>query len=557
MNTEGIGELIQACEWAPSQFFIFSANVFDPLIYYSHFTALLLSLAFGLFVFIKNRTNIAAKLLVWVLVFLSIWLIGDLILWATEYSQITLFSWSVINLAEPFVYALSLYFVYAFIDKKDISFGTKLLIFLPLLPTILLTPTRVAMLGYDLANCDRDAIEGALVYYGYFLEVLYLLWIVILGFARHAKATLREQKQQILLVCVGIVLFLLSFAFGNIIGSLFGDLDFFGDYSWTIGQYGLFGVPVFIGLLSYLIVRFRAFNIGLIAVQALIGALFILLASEFAFVTTDLNRILVSITLILTIVLGYMLIKSVQREIKQREHIELLAKDLSAANERQVALIHFITHQIKGFVTKSRNAMAGILDGDYGQAPETMKPLVQQVFESDTQGVSTIQEILNASNIKSGKVTYTMQPFDLKGLIEEVVGTLKSNAEKKGLALNANLGEALTVTGDRAQLINAYKNIVDNSIKYTPKGSVTVSLEKKDGKALFTVTDTGVGISDEDKKNLFTEGGHGKESTKVNVDSTGFGLYIVKNIIEAHKGRVWAESDGPNKGSRFYIELPA
>jgi signal transduction histidine kinase len=82
-------------------------------------------------------------------------------------------------------------------------------------------------------------------------------------------------------------------------------------------------------------------------------------------------------------------------------------------------------------------------------------------------------------------------------------------------------------------------------------------LDKLKGKAAFKVEDTGVGITKEDMACLFTEGGHGKESQKVNVESTGFGLYIVKSIIEAHKGKVWAESDGAGKGSRFIVELPA
>ena len=83
-----------------------------------------------------------------------------------------------------------------------------------------------------------------------------------------------------------------------------------------------------------------------------------------------------------------------------------------------------------------------------------------------------------------------------------------------------------------------------------------VSLKRGENKLVFEVTDTGVGISPEDMQHLFTEGGHGKDSTKVNVESTGFGLYIVKNIIEAHKGKVWAESEGCDKGSRFIVELP-
>ncbi len=69
--------------------------------------------------------------------------------------------------------------------------------------------------------------------------------------------------------------------------------------------------------------------------------------------------------------------------------------------------------------------------------------------------------------------------------------------------------------------------------------------------------DTGFGITAEDKKNLFTEGGRGKDSVKVNVDSTGYGLYSVKLIVDAHKGKVWAESEGEGKGSQFYVELDA
>ena len=68
--------------------------------------------------------------------------------------------------------------------------------------------------------------------------------------------------------------------------------------------------------------------------------------------------------------------------------------------------------------------------------------------------------------------------------------------------------------------------------------------------------DTGVGISPEDRSRLFIEGGKGKDSLKINVESTGFGLYIAKKIIEAHGGRIWVESEGPGTGSTFSVELP-
>ena len=73
----------------------------------------------------------------------------------------------------------------------------------------------------------------------------------------------------------------------------------------------------------------------------------------------------------------------------------------------------------------------------------------------------------------------------------------------------------------------------------------------------FEIQDTGVGISASDMQKLFTEGGHGEHSKEVNKDSTGFGLSIAKQIVDAHGGKVWAESAGPGTGSRFIVELPA
>ena len=137
-----------------------------------------------------------------------------------------------------------------------------------------------------------------------------------------------------------------------------------------------------------------------------------------------------------------------------------------------------------------------------------------------------------------------------------VISEKKERIEEKGLKLNTDIKEAeYKINGDAFWLKEVVNNLVENSMRYTKEGTIEISLEKKDTKILFTVKDTGVGITEEDKKKLFTEGGRGKESTKVNVDSTGYGLYTVKLVVDAHSGRVWAESDGPGKGSTFFLEL--
>lgn len=542
--------LIQLCEWDAAKYFIVSDNVFSNLIYYSHLLPLVASFALGFFLIANNWKSPAVRALFVSILLLGVWLFFDLILWATEKPEYTLFFWSIVNMVEPIIYAGLLLFIYYFIDNRPPNFWQLLVIVAVLLPTVILTPTHYALEGFDLTNCDREAVEGIMVYYGYIVEIFLTGWILLFGILRIFNKGYKKERGKIALITFASLFLLLSFATGNVIGSWFVD--------WTIGQYGLFGIPVFVGLLGYLIVKFGAFNIRLIGAQVLVASLFILVTGLLFIRTIEVVRIVTSVTLIFVLILGILLIRGVYREIEQRKHIEKLAKELEESNQRQVVLIHFITHQIKGFVSKSRNIFAMMLDGDYGAIPESLRAIAQEGLRSDTQGVETIQDILNASNIKSGKVTYDMQPFDLKALIDQIANTLRPNAESKGLSLNLNTGDApVTFAGDHAQLQNAFKNLVDNSIKYTPSGSVDVSLARSAGKLRFEIKDTGVGITPEDMKYLFTEGGHGKESTKVNVESTGFGLYIVKSIIEAHKGKVWAESEGAGKGSRFIVELPA
>jgi signal transduction histidine kinase len=250
-------------------------------------------------------------------------------------------------------------------------------------------------------------------------------------------------------------------------------------------------------------------------------------------------------------------VQSGKHEEKARIEIEKLAEELKTANEQQSVLIHFVTHQIKGFFTMSRNIFSLMLENTFGELNPGMKRMVQQGFDNTTKGVATVQEILNAANLKKGTVQMKMISFDARALVDEILADLNPRVVEKKLQLSTVLSSGpLVVVGDRFQLHEVYKNLVDNAIRYTPQGKITVTLEKQSNAVHFSVTDSGVGLSEDDKKRLFTEGGRGKDSLKVNVDSTGFGLFIAKGIVDAHKGHIWAESEGPGKGSTFAVELP-
>ncbi len=544
------------CNYFAEPLYLFYVSDLPGIIYYSHIPAIIIPLLVGIFVFLNDRKSLLNRLLLGICASFSLWIFFDLISWTNIHSDLILFSWSFFGPLQALISVLSIYFIYVFLEKKDVHVGLKL-IFLALVgATIVIAPTELSLHGFNITNCDAFGFENP-IFQAYYssLGALAMLWILGLLIWKYRKAE-PGMKKEIVLMGIGIELFLFSFYTVEFLGAYLTTIGFLPDSQLEV--YGYFGMIVFMVFIGIFLVRFKTFHASLIASQALVIALVILIASELTFTRNPTNLILIGVTLLLTIIVGFVLVRSVKREIEQRQRIELLAHDLETANKQQVALLRFITHQLKGFVTKSRNIFSMILEGDFGTTPQGMKDIVEEGFKSSTQGADTIQDILNAANIKSGKVAYANEPFDFKQLVDGIVAAQKPVAEAKGVAFTlSEPSEPIMLTGDRMQMENAIKNLVDNAVKYTPQGSIAATLSTDGTTIRFMTEDTGVGITPEDMRLLFTEGGHGAESQKVNVDSTGFGLYIVKNIIEAHGGKVWAESEGKGKGSRFIVELPA
>ena len=552
-----IQTFIEMCQWDTNKLLVFSDNVFDPLIYYSHLVPLILSLILAFFVFKTSYKLLISKVFFVTILLLSFWIFSDSILWATNNPKVTMFLWSLINMIEPIIYAGVLYFLYLFIDQADISFRKKLFLVILLLPTIFLTSTKFSLSGFNLTNCYRDAVEGPLIYYNYFIEALLIFWILFFTVKRFFSTKDKNSKRKILYVTLGSLGFLVAFAFGNVIGSLFDSYGVAGDYSWTVGQYGIFGVPVFLGFLTYMIVKFRAFNIKLIATQALVWGLVILIGSQFFFIKTQVNMVLNGFTFVASIIFGYFLIRSVKKEIEQKEKLAKLNLNLQLLIKQRESLVHLITHKVKGSFTRTKVLFAGMLDGTFGEISPEIKKRAGQGLEFDNAGIQTVDLVLDVANMQNGLIKYDMKNLDFKELVENTISEKRIPAEAKGLKLETELRDGnYNVAGDSIWLKEAINNLIDNSIKYTKEGKITVGLEKKNSNILFSIKDTGIGINEEDKKHLFTEGGRGAKSVEINVDSTGYGLFTVKLIVEAHKGKVWVESEGEGKGSTFYVELP-
>jgi signal transduction histidine kinase len=220
--------------------------------------------------------------------------------------------------------------------------------------------------------------------------------------------------------------------------------------------------------------------------------------------------------------------------------------------------VHLVTHKVKGSFTRSKYIFAGLLDGTFGEISPEVKKYAEQGLESNNMGIETVDLVLNVDNLQKGVVKYDIKPFDLKEIVLRVIMEKEASIKAKGLSIASDIGEGnFSMLGDSFWIKEVVNNLIENSIKYTPAGMITVGLAREATKIKFSVKDTGVGVASEDRSVLFTEGGRGKDAVKINVDSTGYGLFSVKLIVDAHQGRVWAESEGSGKGSQFYIEFDA
>ncbi len=347
---------------------------------------------------------------------------------------------------------------------------------------------------------------------------------------------------------------------GTLVGTIIGVstnlvMPYLGNFS--LNWMGQIGVVSMVGAIAYSIMKHRLFNMKVLATQFIVVFLCISLFMKVLFSVDNQDFIINNAFLVLTIVVGIFLIRSVIKEVRQREQIEKLAEDLKKANQGQTNLIHFMNHQIKGRFGVAKNIFAELLTDDYGKMPEFAKALLEKGLDETNKGVEYVQGVLKGASAENGTLPLEMTEINFKNIVEDTFNNQKEKAEARGLKFDFSVCDGeYKVKGDILQLSEAVRNLFDNSINYTLEGSIKISLECDERVIKLTIKDTGVGLSEEDKNKLFKSGGRGSESLKINVNSTGYGLAFVKGVIEAHKGRVWAESEGRDKGSVFHVELP-
>lgn len=373
----------------------------------------------------------------------------------------------------------------------------------------------------------------------------------------HTSGLVRKQLRIVLLgMCIMLVL---------LITTLLIPIAFFG--SATFLPFTPLYVLVFLGLTAYAITRYHLFSMKVLVAQSLTAIMVVILFAKLFGESSPQAQVVDLVVLLFMMFFGALLVRSVGREVAQRERIERLVKDLGEANARlkeldrqKTEFVSIASHQLRSPLTAIKGYSSLLLEGSFGKLPKAAREATEKIFISSKYMASSIEDFLNVSRIELGTIKYDMKPFDFAQMVSEVVEELRPAIQEKPLELlfENRYSGTCTVTGDVGKLRQVILNLVDNAAKYTPKGSirVLVTADEQAHTARVVVSDTGVGIPHATLPTLFGKFIRAANANEVNVMGTGLGLYVAKQFIEAHRGKIWAESEGQNMGSRFCVELP-
>jgi len=529
------------------------------LINISVLSVLVLNFSLGIFVLLTSRKNKVNRYFFLFSIAATLWGLSMLFYRSVAgFPESTAFARILYASAATIPYAF-LFFIRVFPEEKyNLPKNAELYLLIPFLIilTFALTPNLLINGIVSQENSEQILLFNTLYHILFaFYIITYFSICYGLLFFKYVKFT-GVEKQQITYVIVGTFIATITGVSTNLLMPLLGD--------FSLNWMGQVGIITMVGAISYSILKHKLFNLKIVATQFIVYALCVSLFIRVLISSSTSDIVVNSVFLLTSGVIGTILIKSVQNEVEQREKVEKLAKDLELANSRLKELdqlksefLSLATHQIRAPLTAIKGYASMILEGDYGDVSPSVAKAVDIISKSCQNLVLIVTDFLNISRIEQGRMKYEFSSFDLRTTTEQVLTELQPNIEDASLTCEFKPGEGnMTVYADIGKVKQIIGNLIDNAIKYTPSGGMTLSLAEKPGVIQLILADTGIGISSEDIPKLFNKFTRAKDANRQNVIGTGLGLYVAKQMIEAQHGSIWLESEGLGKGSRFYVELP-
>ena len=231
-----------------------------------------------------------------------------------------------------------------------------------------------------------------------------------------------------------------------------------------------------------------------------------------------------------------------------------MAQTLAETEERRRQLVGDVAHELRTPLANIKGVMEGLTDGVLPADPSTFHQVEREV----TRLQRLVQDLEALSRAEAGQLLLEREPVDPASFIEDAVARLRPQYEEKGVELAVRLQEPLpAIPADKWRMTQVMLNLLGNALQYTPaEGQVTVTAQPDGEQLVVQVADTGMGIAAGDLPHLFERFYRVDKSRSRAGGGSGIGLTIVRHLVEAHGGRVWATSAGLGEGSTFTFTLP-
>ncbi|MCD6114743.1 HAMP domain-containing histidine kinase [bacterium] len=427
-----------------------------------------------------------------------------------------------------------------------------LLISVGVLFLLLIFPTRFLIKADStithLQGLDRSIVYGKGVDFYLYYMALFIIFVIISFIQKFQKAN-KTEKIQIKLTAIGILLFLLLATSTNLFIPRLLKVD--------LGNIGPAFSFIMVGFIGYAIGRYKLFELKVIAAEIIIILIWTILLIQIIVAENTFWKVVGSTVLIIFSVLGYSLVKSIYKEIEFRKKLQKAYQELQKLDKAKSEFLSIASHQLRTPLSIMKGYLSMILEGSYGRISPKITTITKKLFQTNEQLIKLVNNLLNVSRIEAGKIELQLKDISIASLIRETIKEIEPEAKEKGLYIDFKEKTKIPLIRiDPDKIKQVFLNILDNAIKYTEKGGIRITTQMQNSYVLIEVTDTGVGMTKEEIQNIFTSFKRGEAGEKFWTGGSGLGLYVAKKFVELHKGKIWAESRGKNKGSTFFIRLP-
>ena len=244
---------------------------------------------------------------------------------------------------------------------------------------------------------------------------------------------------------------------------------------------------------------------------------------------------------------------------KQQEaarELQSLNERLQQASKAKSDFLANMSHELRTPMNAILGFVEMVLDGIYGEVPPDLKEPLTDIQTNGKHLLRLINDVLDLSKIEAGRMELALAEYSVQDVVDTVRASLQSLALEKGLGFTAAAQDDIPVAfGDGKRITQCLVNLVGNALKFSKRGNVAVWVEQQGENLLYRVSDTGIGIPQNELENIFGEFQQVDTAITREFSGTGLGLNITKKFVEMHGGRIWVESE-LGKGSTFFFLIP-